>query len=95
MSSFCIAKAPHIFPAKISMYMYLKIPNSYNSSGVCHFQVLKVKMKHNMPGEIVEVYADPDGSEARGSTVATYANGKVVIGTVEDQLVVCDSKYIF
>lgn len=57
-------------------------------------QVLKLKMKHNMVSEIVEVYADPDGSEARGSTVATYVNGKVIIGTVEDQTVVCDSKYI-
>ena len=58
------------------------------------WQVLKVKMRHNMVSEIIEVYADPDGSEARGSTVATYVNGKVVIGTIEDQTVVCDSKYI-
>lgn len=57
-------------------------------------QVLKVKMSHNMVSEIIEVYADPDGSEARGSSVATYVNGKVVIGTVFDQTVVCDSKYI-
>ena len=51
-------------------------------------------MRHNMVNEIVEVYADPDGSEARGSTVATYVNGKVIIGTVMDQTVVCDTKYI-
>ena len=53
-----------------------------------------MKMQHNMVSEMVEVYADPDGSEARGSTVGTYANGKMIIGTVEDQLVVCDTKYI-
>ena len=51
-------------------------------------------MKHNMVSEIIEVYADPDGSQARGSSVATYVNGKVVIGTIADQLVACDSKYI-
>ena len=82
------------------MVVAIRVQGLYYSSSsgktylYCHLQVLKVKMKHNMPSEIVEVYADPDGSEARGSTVATYANGKVVIGTVEDQLVVCDSKYI-
>ena len=57
-------------------------------------QALKVKMRQNMVDEIVEVYADPDGSEAYGSTVATYVDGKVIIGTVQHQLVVCDSKYI-
>lgn len=51
-------------------------------------------MAHNMVSEMIEVYADPDGSETRGSTVATYVNDKVVIGTLQDQLVVCDSKYI-
>ena len=53
-----------------------------------------MKMRQNMVDEIVEVYADPDGSEAYGSTVATYVDGKVIIGTVQHQLVVCDSKYI-
>ena len=51
-------------------------------------------MQQNTVSEIIEVYADPDGSEARGSTVATYVNGKVIIGTVFDQTVVCDAKYI-
>ena len=51
-------------------------------------------MEDNMVSDVIEVYADPDGSEAFGSTVATYADGKVVIGTVTHQTVVCDSKYV-
>ena len=44
-------------------------------------------MRHNTFSEIIGVYADPDGLEARGSTVATYVNSKVVIGTVEDHII--------
>ena len=57
-------------------------------------QVLKVEMKSNMVNQVVEVYADPDGTQAFGSTVATYVDGKLVIGTVTHQTVVCDSKYV-
>ena len=59
-----------------------------------YLQVLKVKMRQNMVDEIVEVFADPDGSVTFGSTVATYVDGKLIIGTVSHQLAVCDSKYI-
>ncbi|XP_045159588.2 serum paraoxonase/arylesterase 1-like [Mercenaria mercenaria] len=55
-------------------------------------QVLRFKMRDNMVSEIEEIYAD-DGSELKASTAATYANGKLVIGTVRDQTVVCDVKY--
>ena len=47
-----------------------------------------------MVNQVVEVYADPDGTEAFGSTVATYVDGKLIIGTVTHQTVVCDSKYV-
>ena len=53
-----------------------------------------MKMNQNMVSEVIEVYADPDGSEAFGSTVATYAQEKLIIGTVTHQTVVCDSKYV-
>ena len=57
-------------------------------------QVLKVEIKSNMVNQVVEVYADPDGTQAFGSTVATYVDGKLIIGTVTHQTVVCDSKYV-
>ena len=58
------------------------------------FQVLKVKMKSNMVSQVIDVYSDPDGTEAFGCSVATYVDGKLIIGTVNHQMVVCDSKYI-
>ena len=58
------------------------------------FQVLKMKMKSNMVSEVIDVYGDPDGTEAFGCSVATYVDGKLLIGTVTHQMVVCDSKYI-
>ena len=51
-------------------------------------------MKSNMVSQVIDVYADPDGTETFGSTVATYVDGKLIIGTVNHQTVVCDSKYI-
>jgi hypothetical protein len=50
-------------------------------------------MRDNMVSEIEEIYAD-DGSELVASTGATYVNGKLVIGTVRDQLMVCDVNYL-
>ena len=58
------------------------------------FQVLKVEMKSNMVSQVIDVYADPDGTEAFGCSVATYVDGKLIIGSVNHQMVVCDSKYI-
>ena len=58
------------------------------------FQVLKVEMKSNMVSQVIDVYGDPDGTEAFGCSVATYVDGKLSIGTVNHQMVVCDSKYI-
>ena len=51
-------------------------------------------MKSNRVRLVIDVYADPDGTEAFGSSVATYVEGKLIIGTIYKQLVVCDSKYI-
>ena len=53
-----------------------------------------MKIKHNMVKEIIDVYADPDGSEIFGSTVATRVDDKLVIGSVTHQAIVCDIKYI-
>ena len=57
-------------------------------------QVLKVKMTDNMVSEVVEVYADNDGSEVFGAAAATLVRDKLIIGTVWDQLVVCDVKHV-
>ncbi|XP_053395644.1 uncharacterized protein LOC123523548 [Mercenaria mercenaria] len=56
-------------------------------------QVLRFKMEDNMVSAVEEIYAD-DGTELLGSTAATYVNGKLVIGTVEAQAVVCDVNYL-
>lgn len=56
--------------------------------------VLKVKMRDNMVSEVVEVYADNDGSEVFGAAAATLVRDKLIIGTVWDQLVVCDVKHV-
>ena len=53
-----------------------------------------MKIKHNMVEEIIDVYADPDGSEMYGSIVATRVDDKLVIGSVTHQAIVCDIKYI-
>ena len=58
------------------------------------FQVLKVKMQGNMVSEVVEVYADNDGSEMFGAGAATLVRDKLVIGAVWDQLIICDVKYV-
>ena len=50
-------------------------------------------MRDNMVSEIEEMYAD-DGSELIASTSATYAYGKLVIGTVRHQLMICDVNYL-
>ena len=47
-----------------------------------------------MVDEVIDVYADPDGSEIFGSMVATRVGDKLVIGSVAHQALVCDIKYI-
>lgn len=42
----------------------------------------------------MEIIYQDDGTECAGSTAASYASGKVVIGTVREQTVVCDVKYL-
>ncbi|XP_060580724.1 serum paraoxonase/arylesterase 1-like [Ruditapes philippinarum] len=56
-------------------------------------QVLRFKMEDNMVSSVEEIYAD-DGSELYGSTAATYVNGKLVIGSVKAETVVCDVNYL-
>ncbi|KAL4236468.1 Serum paraoxonase/lactonase 3 [Mactra antiquata] len=55
-------------------------------------QVLRFKMRDNMVSEIEEIYAD-DSTNLAGSTVATYVDGKLVIGTAASKTLVCDVKY--
>jgi hypothetical protein len=50
-------------------------------------------MEDNMVSSVEEIYAD-DGSELYGSTAATYVKGKLVIGTVKAETVVCDVNYL-
>ena len=47
-----------------------------------------------MVSEVVEVYADNDGSEMFGAGAATLVRDKLVIGAVWDQLIICDVKYV-
>ncbi|XP_045159584.1 serum paraoxonase/arylesterase 2-like [Mercenaria mercenaria] len=56
-------------------------------------QVVRVKMQDNAVSEIEIIYQD-DGTNCAGSTAATYAAGKMVVGTVREQTVVCDVKYL-
>lgn len=56
-------------------------------------QVIRVKMQDNTVADIEVIYQD-DGTECTGSTSATYAAGKVIIGTIRKQAVVCDVKYL-
>lgn len=56
--------------------------------------VLKVKIKDGMVEETIEVYADNDGSDVFGASAATLVGDKLVIGTVWNNLVVCDVKHI-
>jgi hypothetical protein len=50
-------------------------------------------MEDNMVSSIEEIYAD-DGSELYGSTAATYIKGKLVIGTVTAETVLCEVNYL-
>ncbi|XP_053394251.1 serum paraoxonase/arylesterase 1-like isoform X1 [Mercenaria mercenaria] len=56
-------------------------------------QVVRVKMQDNAVSEMEVIYQD-DGTNCAGSSVATYAAGKLVIGTVLKQAVVCDVNYL-
>jgi hypothetical protein len=50
-------------------------------------------MEDNMVSSVEEIYAD-DGSELNGSAAATYIKGKLVIGTVTAETVVCEVNYL-
>ena len=52
-------------------------------------QVLRVRMTDGHVSEVRGVYAD-DGSQVYGSTVATNVSGKLYIGTITRNAVVCD-----
>ncbi|XP_053392454.1 serum paraoxonase/arylesterase 2-like [Mercenaria mercenaria] len=56
-------------------------------------QVIRVKMRNHTVSSIEEIYMD-DGNECTASTVAVFAYGKLVIGTLFKQTVVCDIKYL-
>ncbi|XP_060596917.1 serum paraoxonase/arylesterase 1-like isoform X2 [Ruditapes philippinarum] len=56
-------------------------------------QVLRFKMEDNMVSSVEEIYAD-DGSELYGSTAATYIKGKLVIGSITAETVVCEVNYL-
>ena len=69
----------------------LPIPNIINDTfSSFNFQVLHVKMSNNIVESISEVFVD-DGSEAIGSSSATFINGRIVIGTVDDQTLICEA----
>ena len=53
-----------------------------------------MKIKDGMVEETIEVYADNDGSDVFGASAATLVGDKLVIGTVWNNLVVCDVKHI-
>ena len=46
-----------------------------------------------MVDSVEEIFSD-DGTSLQASTVATYVKGKLVIGTVFEQTMVCDVKYL-
>jgi len=74
-------------------HMY-KIMDFYNFFGFVNpSQVIRVKMRDQMVSSVEQIYSD-DGHELVGSTTATYVNGKLIIGTVSAQTVVCDVKYL-
>ncbi|KAL4236459.1 Serum paraoxonase/arylesterase 2 [Mactra antiquata] len=56
-------------------------------------QVIRVKMDNNAVSDIEIIYQD-DGTNCAGSTAATYVAGKMIVGTVREQTVVCEVKYL-
>ena len=56
-------------------------------------KVLRFKMEDNMVSKVDEIYAD-EGTELFGSSVATFVKGKLVIGTVNAQTLICDVTYL-
>jgi hypothetical protein len=57
------------------------------------FQVVRVKMQDNAVSEMEIIYQD-NGDNCAGSTAATYAAGKMIVGTVWEQTVVCNVDYL-
>ncbi|WAR23853.1 PON3-like protein [Mya arenaria] len=55
--------------------------------------VLRIKLRGGVMTSLEEIYAD-DGDELTASTVAAYGAGKVFIGSLFTQTVVCDVKYL-
>lgn len=56
-------------------------------------QVVRVKMQDNAVSDIEVIYQD-SGTYSAGSTAASYVAGKLVLGTVREQTVVCDVNYL-
>ena len=56
-------------------------------------QVIRVKIRDYAVSSVETIYSD-DGREISGSSVAAYVNGKLVVGSVMAQCVVCDVKYM-
>ncbi|XP_053394247.1 serum paraoxonase/arylesterase 2-like isoform X2 [Mercenaria mercenaria] len=56
-------------------------------------QVVRAKMQDNAVSEMEIIYQD-DGTNCAGSTAATHAAGKMIVGTVSNQAVVCDVEYL-
>ncbi|XP_052778206.1 serum paraoxonase/arylesterase 1-like [Mya arenaria] len=56
-------------------------------------QVLRVKVSDGGIDAVEEIYSD-NGEEIAGSTAAVYAKGKLMIGSVFEQAITCDVKYL-
>ncbi|KAL4236462.1 hypothetical protein ACF0H5_004848 [Mactra antiquata] len=56
-------------------------------------QVLRVKIRDQAVADVEEIYTD-DGQECSLATTGAYAYGKLVIGTVSSQTVVCDVNFL-
>ena len=57
------------------------------------FKVIRVKIRDSLVDDIEEIYMD-DGQECSLSTVASYRNKTLVIGTGFKQTIVCNVKYL-
>ncbi|KAL3881427.1 hypothetical protein ACJMK2_027870 [Sinanodonta woodiana] len=56
-------------------------------------QVLRMKTSKGLITDVIEVYRN-NGTEISASTVATHFKGRILIGSVGSQLLLCDAKYI-
>ncbi|KAL4236461.1 hypothetical protein ACF0H5_004847 [Mactra antiquata] len=56
-------------------------------------QVLRVKTGNKAWSDVEVIYQD-DGTNCAGSTVATYVAGKLIVGTLYKQTLVCEVEYL-